>query len=87
VVVFQAAVDAGLSSLVVIAVLATVVAAFFYIRLIVLTYMYEPEEEAAIGTAPAPGLALAAAAAVTLVLGVFPSLLLGLVGDAAVLRW
>jgi NADH-quinone oxidoreductase subunit N len=87
VVVFQAAVDAGLSSLVVIAVLATVVAAFFYIRLIVLTYMYEPEEETAIATAPAPGLALAAAAAVTLVLGVFPSLLLGLVGDAAVLRW
>ncbi|MGH2724050.1 MAG: NADH-quinone oxidoreductase subunit NuoN [Actinomycetota bacterium] len=87
VVVFQAAVDAGLSSLVVIAVLATVVAAFFYIRLIVLTYMYEPEEETRIATAPAPGLALAAAAAVTLVLGVFPSLLLGVVGDAAVLRW
>ena len=42
VLVFQAAVDAGLEELVIVAVLASVVAAFFYVRLIVLTYMYEP---------------------------------------------
>ena len=87
VLVFQAAVDAGLASLVVIAVIATVVAAFFYIRLIVLTYMYEPEDEGRLATSPAPALALAAAGLVTLVLGVVPSLLLGPVGEAAVLRW
>ena len=88
VLVFQAAVDAGLAWLVVVAVLASVVAAFFYIRLIVLSYMYEPEEEAEpAGVAGAPGLALAALAAVTLVFGVFPSLLLGPLESASVLRW
>jgi NADH-quinone oxidoreductase subunit N len=89
VLVFQAAVDAGLESLVVIAVLASVVAAFFYIRLIVLAYMYEPEEEL-LDAAPAaagPALALGATAAVTLLFGLFPSLLLGPLESAAVLRW
>jgi NADH-quinone oxidoreductase subunit N len=87
--VFQAAVRAGLSGLVVVAVLASVVAAFFYIRLIVLAYMYEPEEEL-LDAAPAaagPALALGATAAVTLLFGLFPSLLLGPLESAAVLRW
>jgi NADH-quinone oxidoreductase subunit N len=88
VLVFQAAVDAGLESLVIIAVLASVVAAFFYIRLIVLAYMYDPEESlAAAPAAPGPALALVATAAVTLVLGIFPSLLLGPLETASVLRW
>ncbi len=90
VLVFQAAVDAGLESLVIIAVLASVISAFFYIRVLVLAYMYEPEdepgEEPARG-APGPAIALAATAAVTLVFGVFPSLLLGFLESAAVLRW
>jgi NADH-quinone oxidoreductase subunit N len=88
--VFQAAVDAGLEGLVVVAVLASVVAAFFYIRLIVLTYMYEPEDEREaeeVRPGPAPALALLVTGAVTLVFGVFPSLILGFVERAAVLRW
>ena len=51
--------------------------------------MYEPEEEL-LGAAPAaagPAVALAATAAVTLVFGIFPSLLLGPLESAAVLRW
>jgi NADH-quinone oxidoreductase subunit N len=90
VLVFQAAVDAGLESLVVVAVLASVVAAFFYIRLLVLAYMYEPEEEEkaeAVQTGPAPAVALLATAAATLVFGVFPSLILGFLEGAAVIRW
>ncbi|HEX2030592.1 MAG TPA: NADH-quinone oxidoreductase subunit NuoN [Actinomycetota bacterium] len=87
VLVFQAAVDAGLASLVVIAVLASVIAAFFYLRLIVLSYMYEPEEEVPLRTAPAPAVALAAMAAATLAFGVFPSLLLDVLRTAAILRW
>jgi NADH-quinone oxidoreductase subunit N len=89
VLVFEAAVAAGLESLVVIAVLASVVAAFFYIRLIVLSYMYEPEEEGgeAAPPAPAPALALALLAGATLVFGVFPSLLLGPLESAAIQRW
>ena len=89
VLVFQAAVDAGLESLVIVAVAASVIAAFFYIRLIVLTYMYEPEDEreAAIPAGPAPSVALLATAAVTVVFGIFPSLLLGFLESASVLRW
>jgi NADH-quinone oxidoreductase subunit N len=87
VLVFQAAVDAGLEGLVIVAVLASVVAAFFYIRVIVLSYMEEPEEELVLPTGPAPGFALAVTAAVTLVLGVLPGLLLEPLQTAGVLRW
>ena len=74
--VFQAAVIAGHWALVVVAVLASVVAAFFYIRVIVVMYMQEPEDAGAIPTRPVPGIALAVTAALTLVLGVFPGVLL-----------
>jgi NADH-quinone oxidoreductase subunit N len=87
VLVFQAAVDAGLSWLVVLAVVASVVAAFFYIRVLVLMYMEEPAEREAVPAGAGPGWALAVTGAATLVLGVFPSLVLGSIGDAAVLRW
>jgi NADH-quinone oxidoreductase subunit N len=90
VLVFQAAVDAGLESLVIIAVVASVIAAFFYIRLIVLSYMYEPEDEhegEVVRTGPAPAVALAATAGVTLLFGLFPSLILGFLESASVLRW
>jgi NADH-quinone oxidoreductase subunit N len=87
VVVFQAAVQAGQSALVVIAVLASVVAAFFYLRLIVVMYMREPEETAAVAAGAGPGVALGVTAALTLALGVFPSLLLDLLRSASILRW
>jgi len=90
VLVFQAAVDAGLESLVIIAVVASVIAAFFYIRLIVLSYMYEPEDEheaEVVSAGPAPAVALLATAGVTLLFGLFPSLLLGFLESASVLRW
>ncbi len=74
--VFQAAVIAGHWALVVVAVLASVVAAFFYIRVIVVMYMQEPEEAGAIPMQAIPGLGLAVTAAVTLGLFVFPTLLL-----------
>ena len=85
--VFGAAVEAGLEGLVIVAVLASVAAAFFYLRVIVLTYMEEPEDEIAVRAAPAPSFTLAAAAAATLVLGVFPSLILDPLQTAGVLRW
>jgi NADH-quinone oxidoreductase subunit N len=76
VLVFQAAVISGHWALVVVAVLASVVAAFFYIRVIVVMYMQEPEEAEAIRTPGVPATGLAVAAVLTLLLGVFPSLLL-----------
>jgi NADH-quinone oxidoreductase subunit N len=87
VLVFEAAVRAGLEGLVVVAVLASVVAAFFYIRLIVLAYMEDPEEVERVPAEPAPGVALGVAAALTLVLGILPGLLLDPLQNAAVLRW
>jgi NADH-quinone oxidoreductase subunit N len=85
--VFQAAVEAGLEGLVIVAVLASVVAAYFYLRLIVLMYMEDPEEEVATRSSGAPAWGLAVAAAVTVILGVFPSLLLEPLETAGVLRW
>jgi NADH-quinone oxidoreductase subunit N len=88
--VFQAAVDAGLEWLVILAVLASVVAAFFYLRVLVYTYMQDPEPEDAgerPRAAPAPGFAIGIAAAITLLLGVVPALLLDPIQSAGVLRW
>jgi NADH-quinone oxidoreductase subunit N len=86
--VFSAAIGAGNWGLVLIGVLASVAAAFFYIRVIVLMYMEEPADE------PVPerplGLAgpvLATTAAATLALGVFPGLVVGIIREASVLRW
>jgi NADH-quinone oxidoreductase subunit N len=87
VLVFQAAVDAGLAWLVVLAVVASVIAAFFYIRVLVFMYMEEPEDREAVPAGAAPAWALGITAVATLLLGVFPSLVLGSIGDAAVLRW
>ena len=86
--VFSAAIDAGYWDLVLIGVLASVAAAFFYLRVIVLMYMQEPADE------PVPerptGLAgpvLAVAAAATLALGVFPGLIVDVIREASVLTW
>jgi NADH-quinone oxidoreductase subunit N len=82
-----AAVEAGgaTSVLAIIAVLNAAVAAFYYLRVIVYMYMREPESSA-------PPLrhgrllwaGLAVATALTLALGLFPTVILGIVHDAAV---
>ena len=86
--VFQAAANAGLQWLVIVGVLATVIAAFFYIRVLVLAYMEEPDPDTPEATAEgAPGFALAVAAVITLALGVLPGLLLDPIQSAGILRW
>ena len=87
--VFRAAVGAGYWPLVLIGVLASVVAAFFYLRVIVLMFMHEPQEaEAERDETILPRVAVAAVpAALVLVLGVFPGLIVGFLDQAAVLRW
>ena len=86
--VFAAAIDAGNWSLVAIGLAARVAAAFFYLRVIVFMYMKEPAAAAitAMTTittttegAIASGAAAATLAAVTLVLGVFPGLVSGII--------
>ena len=86
--VFRAAVGAGYWPLVLIGVLASVVAAFFYLRVIVLMFMHEPQEaEAEQDETLLPRIVVAVPAALVLVLGVFPGLIVGFLDQAAVLRW
>jgi NADH-quinone oxidoreductase subunit N len=89
--VFGAAIGAGHWALVLIGVLASVAAAFFYLRVIVLMYMQEPgtasvpeEEEAPAWLAQA---AIMVPAVVTLALGVFPQIVLGVLDKASVITW
>jgi NADH-quinone oxidoreductase subunit N len=90
--VFTAAIRSGHWPLVLIAVIASVVAAFFYIRVMMLMYMQDPVE----GEEPVPGsmqrtaivgLAVAAPAVLTVLFGVFPSLLFGFLHHASVIRF
>ena len=86
--VFRAALDAGLVWLTVLGLLASAVAAYYYLRILVVMYMREPAEAAE--PLPPQGAALRLAlwtcAAGTLLLGIFPSVILGFVNQAAGMR-
>ncbi len=83
--VFRAAIEDGAWPLVVVAVLASAVAAFFYLRVIVLMYFSPPAEDGP--TVGVPGLpttvVLAVTATATLVLGIVPGPVLDLAQQAA----
>jgi NADH-quinone oxidoreductase subunit N len=83
--VFRAAIEDGAWPLVVVAVLASAVAAFFYLRVIVLMYFSAPAEEGP--TVGVPGLpttvVLAITATATVVLGIVPGPVLDLASRAA----
>ncbi len=85
--VFGAAVRAGHWELALIGVLSSVVAAFFYIRVMVLMYMQGPADDLEPDRSVLLRVAIAIPAALTLVFGVFPQIVLGVLEKAAVLRW
>jgi NADH-quinone oxidoreductase subunit N len=85
--VFSAAIRAGHWSLALIGLLSSVVAAFFYLRVLVLMYMQEPVGELDEDRSILPRVAIAFPAALTLVLGIFPGIALGVLDKASVLRW
>ena len=85
--VFSAAVQAGHWPLVLIAVISSVIAAFFYIRVIVLMYMQEPEAESSIEPALVGRFVVAVTAALTLVFGVAPQILFHFLDSASVIRF
>jgi len=85
--VFSAAVEGGAWPLALIGVLASVVAAFFYLRVIVLMYMRDPEGATEPDPSLLPRLTIAVAALGVLILGVFPGLVIGFLDSAAVLSW
>ena len=79
--VFLAGIQAGLTWLVVVAVLSSVISAFFYLRVLVVAYLQEPvgdvaAEPAAAGRAPALGLALGLAGLLTVAIGLAPEALI-----------
>lgn len=83
--VFNAAVQAGQTGIVVAGVLASAVAAFFYLRLIVLMWLHEPSgEEAGLGLTVPSTVVLAITAAATVVLGVYPQAMIQLARTAAI---
>jgi NADH-quinone oxidoreductase subunit N len=83
--VFQAAAKGGAVPLVIIGVIASAVAAYFYVRVIVLMFFTEPPAEQVNVVMPSfwSKAAIAVCAAVTIILGVFPQPLLDLANQAA----
>jgi NADH-quinone oxidoreductase subunit N len=83
--VFQAAVAGGAIPLVIVGVLASAIAAFFYARIIVLMFFSDPAPDAPSVVIPSPFTSVAVALGVvgTLVFGVVPQPLLGLATHAA----
>lgn len=85
--VFKAALDANLVWLTVLGLLNSAVAAYYYLRIIVIMYFREPGESVS-GLPPlAPGVeaVLWGSAVATLVLGIYPSLILDFAGRSAAL--
>jgi NADH-quinone oxidoreductase subunit N len=83
--IFRAALDADLVWLTILGLLNSAVAAFYYLRILVVMYFHAPGE-ATNAAAPMPAgirLALWSSAVATLVFGVFPSLLLDFARQAA----
>jgi len=71
--VFQAGVGTGLTWLVVVAVVSSIISAFFYLRVIVVTFLQEPAEPGpGVTRSPALGVALVAAGLLTVVIGLAP---------------
>jgi NADH-quinone oxidoreductase subunit N len=85
--VFSAAIGAGNWPLALLGTLASVAAAFFYLRVVVLMFMREPEGEQGEDPSLMPRVALVILAGATILLGVLPGLITGLLRDASVLRW
>jgi NADH-quinone oxidoreductase subunit N len=82
--VFKAAAEGGAGVLVVVGVVSSAIAAFFYIRVIVLMFFSEPKPEGPTVAVPSPltMTTIAVGVAVTLVLGVAPQYFLDLAGQA-----
>lgn len=84
--VFAAGVEAGDTWLVIVAVIASVIAAFFYVRVIVLMYFADPTPDTAAVVIPSgfTTISLAAGATLTIALGVVPQPVLDIIANAGV---
>jgi NADH-quinone oxidoreductase subunit N len=78
--VFGAAIDADMVWLAVVGVITSVVSAYFYLRVVYYSFMYDGE--GALAVRPAAALAVAVAVVATFLLGIFPGPLFELARDA-----
>ncbi|HEX6844814.1 MAG TPA: NADH-quinone oxidoreductase subunit N [Actinomycetota bacterium] len=85
--VFSAAISAGHWGLVLLGVLASVAAAFFYLRVIVQMYMRPAPAEPAESEAGLPQVVVGILAVGLVVLGLFPGLVVGFIESASTLTW
>lgn len=74
---FLAAINAGYTWLVVVAVIFSAISAFFYLRIVMFMYMREPKVPVALTTSPGTDVVLGITTVAVLFIGVFPSYLLG----------
>ncbi len=74
--IFKSAVQAGLLWLAVAGVLFSAISAYFYLRIIMIMYMKEPEGSFELSTSPSLALALAISVIAVIVIGVYPTDLL-----------
>ena len=83
--VFSAAVEGGATPLVIVGVVMSAVAAFFYVRVIVLMFFSEPSPDGPSVVVPSvlTTMTIAIAVAVTVVLGVLPTQVLDLAAQAS----
>ncbi len=71
--VFQAGIDAGLTWLVVVAVVSSIISVFFYLRVIVVAFLQEPAgDDPGVTRSPALAVAMAAAGLLTVAIGLAP---------------
>ncbi len=70
--IFKAAIEAGYAWLAVVGVLLSAVSAFYYLRIVMVMYMKEPEGDFALSPAPGLSLALFVSVAMIVLLGIYP---------------
>ncbi len=76
--VFMSAIEAGYTWLVLVAVVFSVISAYFYLRIVMYMYMREPKVEVATSKSGTLGVALGVAAVMVLAIGVYPKCLVEL---------
>lgn len=84
--IFSAAYEGGVSSVVIVGVLTSAIAAFFYIRVVVLMFFKDPSDTTVSVTLPTlrSSVGVWSAAIVTVVLGVLPTSTLSFIADLAI---
>ncbi|MCL4491521.1 MAG: NADH-quinone oxidoreductase subunit N [Nitrospirae bacterium] len=75
--IFMAAIKAGYTWLVVIAVIFSAISAYYYLRVVMNMYMKEMKQEAAIAPSPSLGLAILITVLMVFIIGIMPSVVIG----------